>query len=82
MSCSRNGCEKIMCDTYVNSIGYVCWECQNEFKEYLISKNVSAQTEGYIKQELEKFMQTYKGRFEKGGEMSVDDFFASYTRNR
>jgi hypothetical protein len=75
MSCSRNGCESIMCDTYVDSIGYVCRYCQDEFKEYLKKENIQANTEGEIKRALETFMSTYKGRYEKGSEMSVDDFF-------
>ena len=35
MSCSRNNCDNIMCDTHIYDVGYICWECQKEFKEYL-----------------------------------------------
>ena len=44
-----------MCDTYVNSVGYVCSDCQSEFKEYLESKGKTDLTEVEIKRELEKF---------------------------
>jgi len=32
MSCHRKCCENIMCDTYIDGIGYVCNDCQTEFK--------------------------------------------------
>lgn len=31
LACDRRGCDNIMCDIYVPSVGYVCWECKNEF---------------------------------------------------
>lgn len=81
MSCIRNGCEGIMCDTYVDSIGYVCRYCQEEFKGYLSKESINATNEGGIKRALETFMLTYKGRYDKGEEVSVDDFFNSYRRH-
>ena len=38
-SCSRKNCENIMCDTYIDNIGYICDECQKEFIDYLIYKD-------------------------------------------
>lgn len=35
MSCHRNGCTNIMCDTYVLGLGYICSDCKDEFKTYL-----------------------------------------------
>lgn len=41
MSCSRNTCDNIMCDTYVDGdVGYVFNECQQEFKEYLSKEGI------------------------------------------
>lgn len=80
MSCHRNECENIMCDTYVDSIGYVCDECQKEFKDYLSSKGINLSTEGDIRRALEKFMRTPKGDFDKGDEMNVDTFFKNFTK--
>lgn len=34
LECSRKEYENIMCDHYVNTIGYICYECVSEFKEY------------------------------------------------
>lgn len=80
MSCSRSDCGSIMCDTYVDGIGYVCFSCQNEFKEYLQAEGINPQTEGEIHKALKLFMETEKGQFDKGKEMSVDHFFKNYTR--
>jgi len=78
MSCSRSGCKSIMCDTYVNDVGYVCEECQKEFKEYLTS---SVLPEGEMLRELKKFMNTEKGSFLKGEDISVNQFFRAHTRD-
>lgn len=80
MSCRRDGCTQIMCDTYIDGIGYVCYECQREFKEYLIQEGAQASTEGQIHKALKTFMDTYKGRHEQGNDISVDDFFNRNTR--
>ncbi len=69
-----------MCDTYVNSVGYVCRECQNEFKEYLESQGKTDLTEGEIKRELEGFMSTEKDSYVQGDKMDIDDFFNQYSR--
>ena len=81
MSCYRKGCENIMCDTYVPEVGYICYECQNEFKDYLEYNRIYVEREGEIRRELTKFMETRKGDFTKGAEVDVDDFFKSYTRD-
>lgn len=31
MSCNRLGCNNIMCDINVSGIGYICYECKDEF---------------------------------------------------
>lgn len=79
MGCHRNGCDNIMCDTYVNGVGYVCRECQSEFKLYIESSGIFVETEGEIKRELIKFMETEKDTYSKGKEMNIDEFFNEYT---
>ena len=69
-----------MCDTYVQSIGYICADCKAEFKEYLQKNGLNPATEGKIKTELEKFMKTRKDTYIDGNETTVDDFFNEYTR--
>jgi len=75
MSCSRRGCDSIMCHTYVDSVGYICHSCQEEFKEYLKINNIIARTEGQIKRELRNFMETQKDEYKEGNNMNIDDFF-------
>lgn len=79
MSCYRKGCDNIMCDTYVPSIGYICYECKDEFKTYLENKGMDDITECDINRELEKFMGTTKGHY-IGTKIDIDDFFHKYSR--
>ena len=85
MSCSRRRCEQIMCNTYVNTTqftGYVCNECQEEFKQYLIGigKDPSDIPVGDLNRKLADFMETDKDSLTQGDGCSVDNFFDSYTR--
>ena len=64
-----------MCDTYVNSVGYVCGDCQTEFKEYLKIEGKTDLTEGEIKLELERFMNTTKVAYLQEEKINIDDFF-------
>jgi hypothetical protein len=80
MSCSRKDCDNIMCDTYVQSVGYICSDCKSEFKEYLQKNGLNPTTEGQINKELEKFMATSKDTYKDGNETTVDDFFNERTR--
>jgi len=81
MSCNRPNCDGIMCDVYVADVGYVCYECEKEFKEYLVKKDISPQTDAEIKASLRWFMTTEKGEYEKGTAMGVDDFFNEHNRH-
>lgn len=81
MSCSRRGCGIIMCDTYVPRVGYVCFDCQAEFKLYLEIHGIVLKTEREINNELTQFMETERNTFVRGKEVSVDEFFKSYTRD-
>jgi hypothetical protein len=75
MSCVRNGCDNIMCDTYIDNIGYVCYDCQKEFKkEY---DNDSEYSFNQIHYALERFVLTEKKdtNFRNG---TISDFFDAY----
>ena len=80
MSCSRSECDNIMCDTYIDDVGYVCYECKEEFKDYLSKEGISVAFEGEISRELKKFMDTRKNAYNKGSEIEVDDFFRKHTK--
>lgn len=79
MACDRKRCEKIMCETYISSVGYICYECKDEFKDYLESTGKTDLREGELLRAIEEFMNTEKGHH-KGGIMDVDSFFQKYTR--
>lgn len=80
LPCNRKDCENIMCDTYISDVGYVCWECRNEFYKYLEKENINPTTEGQIKRELQKFMATTKDDYKEGETISVSDFFSNHTK--
>ena len=81
MSCSRPDCPQIMCDIHVDGIGYVCYECQKEFRDYLEKEGLTPATEGEIRNELKKFMATDKDKYLKGKEMTVTEFFKLYDKH-
>lgn len=35
MNCSRKDCSSIMCHTHISGVGYICSDCQTEFKNFL-----------------------------------------------
>lgn len=80
MSCSRKSFNNILCDTYINSVGHICNECQQEFKDYLKSECINLATERDIEKQLEIFMETDKGYNEKSRQMDVDDLFRQHTK--
>ena len=73
MSCSRKGCENILCDTYIPDIGYICTSCKEEFKE----KYPNIQGEQIIFF-LKEFISTRKYDIEK--DTTVEDYFRQHTR--
>ena len=73
MSCGRIGCENIMCNTFVNGVGYICRECQTEFSESTPNQEY---TENEILDMLSDFMGTYKGSAIQ--RYDVNGFFESY----
>jgi hypothetical protein len=77
--CGRLSCNNIMCDTYIDSFGYICDECKSEFKEYVKKNNLNLTKEGEINRELVKFKMAPKGVFTDGREISIDDFFNEHT---
>lgn len=70
LQCSRPNCDNIMCSTYIPNIGYICSDCQTEFKE-LTGDNPTT-FEG-----LKKFMSTNVGSTEIIED--IDKYFSDYT---
>ena len=80
LACSRKDCSKVMCDTYIPGVGYVCNECEREFKEYISTLDNPPTNERDIVGVLSLFMATDKGKFTKGADVTVDEFFNSHRR--
>ena len=49
LSCSRRGCDNVMCDRYSSRFGYICWECFNE----MVAKKIPTE-------KIEEFLDTKK----------------------
>ena len=75
MKCNRKGCEFVMCNAYIDEIGYICNSCINEFKEHLKSKNIIYLTKKEYIEELKKFMNTNKSITDK---IDINTFFEKY----
>lgn len=65
-----------MCDTYIPDIGYLCYECQDEFK--IFSKTYIFRKDSDIKQALHDFMNTNKHNNPDNSDM-ISEYFKQYT---
>lgn len=79
MRCSRNSCENILCNTYIPSVGYVCSECKEQFKTYVVEEKINTTKWTEIIAALERFLLTDKILYEKYDQINIDDFFNKYT---
>lgn len=70
-----------MCDTHIDEIGYICYDCQNEFKLYLSEMVLNPTTEKEIRDQLENFMETTPRANYGNNELSVDEFFRQNSRS-
>lgn len=80
MNCNRSGCDKPMCDIYIDGIGYVCYDCESDFREYLEKNEISANTESEFKEELKKFMALEKDSVCDGKIITVHEFFDAHRK--
>ncbi len=79
MNCSNINCNNILCDIYVHDIGYVCYECKNKFKEYILKENIFVTTNDEIKDKLKEFMHLDNVKSENIIDTSnIDKFFNKY----
>lgn len=81
MPCSRRNCSHILCYTYIESIGYICDECQKEFKEYINLKTQGnpPTTSKEINSELKLFIEIEKDNTTDRN-ITIDSYFAENTR--
>lgn len=73
MPCYRKDCDNIMCDVYINDIGYICYDCQQEFGEK------KYKTEKKLLKALKEFMDTPKKNYNNHPEgVSLRDYLNRY----
>lgn len=81
MSCSKRGCDNIMCDTYVLNVGYVCYECREDFKKHLTLNRIPIYSDHDIVIELQKYIEIEKPYGDQEIHLeNVDKFFQNHTR--
>ena len=61
-SCSRNGCENVMCYKYSDIHGYICYDCFDELCDLGVNANI------------ERFMNTKKCQQEPEQQKPADYF--------
>ena len=69
-----------MCDTYILEIGYICYDCQQEFKEKMTAKETPPTTDTEIHLSLILFMQSVKVETWGHNVPQIDDFFKRHTQ--
>jgi len=61
MACDRKGCDNIMCDTCIDSSYYICSECKEEFKGWLLTQdNLYLDSNKFIYEKFKEFMSIEK----------------------
>ena len=81
MTCHKKGCDNIMCDTYIPTVGYICSECKEQFKMWLQGQTpLYLESNSFILDKFKEFMDIEKESTQILNNVSdvVDDFFNSY----
>lgn len=71
--CARKGCQTIMSNTYISGIGYICSNCEKEFKKTLsnVDQNIIVD-DNYLKRKLKLFLNNKKV---KKAKTTINNFF-------
>lgn len=67
-----------MCDTYIPAVGYICSECQQEFKLYVGNSCIIHELE--LIEILDRFLQCNLKYNPKPISINLDEFFERHTR--
>jgi len=81
MSCHNQECTNIMCDTYIQGIGYICNDCQSSFKEWLKFKGKSCNNEFELEVHLKEFMNSNGAEYPEFHNIDIDEYFRNNTRH-
>lgn len=69
MQCDVEGCENIMCDQYIEDVGYICDDCLEDLKNYLVDKELCFES-------LFDFFGTH--RYNKNTDNDIDSFIEDH----
>tara|TARA_R110000772_G_scaffold5691_2_gene20354 strand:- start:9530 stop:9778 length:249 start_codon:yes stop_codon:yes gene_type:complete len=72
--CNREKCESYSCYTHIDNIGYICDDCEIEFKDHLYREHKNLSTNEDIVKELKIFMETQKSEFPIE-DLKIEEFF-------
>lgn len=81
LSCDKNGCDNIMCDTCVNGEYYVCYECKDDFKNWIKTQSpLYLDSTEFIYDKFKEFMAMEKknGYHDIDTDQAIDKFFNEY----
>jgi len=76
LPCVRYDCDNIMCDFLIDSIGYVCDSCIEEFRSYIGLEELN---DTNMKIQLGKFLDT-DVNIGSGQKIYVDEFINKHRR--
>lgn len=78
LACDRYKCDNIMCNMCVES-NYICRECKEEFKNYVLAKGIPLHSDYDIKRALKQFMETEKAEFDgDANTVDIEEFFSRH----
>lgn len=78
MACSRRGCENIMCDVYINHIGYLCNHCINEFTEKYASQVTDIEQVFDLLDDFTNHSKAYTDKEKESGESIIRRFIVAH----
>lgn len=68
-----------MCQTYIDEIGYICYECKEEFRDFVQQSTFQPENKNQIDTLMTTFMATTKDSF-SGEKMTIDEYFNKFER--
>jgi hypothetical protein len=82
MECNRRRCPNVMCDTHIHGMGYICNDCQQEFRGFLLERGLNPDEISVhdIEEQIAVFMNTEKGSENAYTVSNIDDYFREHSR--
>lgn len=60
MACNRSSCPNVMCDRYLNGLGYLCNDCFSELRDWRTTWP-EEMTAGEVEEKIKEFFATEPG---------------------